>query len=189
MFLVCGKKVCWRKKQNKVLKLKELKYVPLFLKGSIGRLVKFAEFTCKVSLKIKKMDVVHCHDFHPLPAMIINKILFRSNSYVIYDAHEYESQKLDLGNGSKFFIKLLERISSYFVDGFITVSEPIMEAYHSLYLKTPKTLVLNCPCYQDKVESNRLQTLLSIPNEEINCLYQGGFLPYRGIEELTQAFL
>ena len=169
-------------------KIKRIKICTSFLKGSIGRLIKFAEFTCKVSLKIKKMDVVHCHDFHPLPAMIINKILFRSNSYVIYDAHEYESQKLGLGNGNKVFIKLLERISSYFVDGFITVSEPIMEAYNGLYLKTPKTLVLNCPCYQDKVESNRLQTLLSIPNEEINCLYQGGFLPYRGIEELTQAF-
>ena len=168
--------------------VKRIKLFSSSLKGSIGRFIKFIEFSCKVSWKIKKMDVVHCHDYHPLPAMLLAILLFRSKFRVIYDAHEYESQKLGLGEISKLAIRVLEKISSNFVDGFITVSGSIMERYENPFLKIPKTLILNCPPYEKELESNRFQSLLSIPNGVTNCLYQGGFIPHRGIEQLTQAF-
>jgi glycosyltransferase involved in cell wall biosynthesis len=169
-------------------KIRRIRIFSSFLSGSFGRLIKFLEFSCKVSWEIKKTDIVHCHDYHPLPAMLLANLFFRSKFRVIYDAHEYESQKLGLGELSKLFIRILEKISSYFVDGFITVSGSIMEMYGNLFSKIPKTLILNCPPYEKEVESNRLQSLLSIPSGAVNCLYQGGFIPHRGIEELTQAF-
>ena len=72
-------------------------YLALFLYGPFGRFIKFLEFNCRVSWKIKKTDIVHCHDYHPLLAMLLANLFLRSKFYVIYDAHEYESQKMGFG--------------------------------------------------------------------------------------------
>ena len=93
-------------------KIKRIRIFSSFLNGSLGRLIKFLEFSCKASWKIKKTDIVHCHDYHPLPAILLAILFFRSKFRVIYDAHEYESQKLGLGEISKLAIRVLEKISS-----------------------------------------------------------------------------
>ena len=67
--------------------------------------------------------------------MLISKYFFRSKFLVIYDAHEYESQKLGFGRFSKFAISFLEKISSKFIDGFITVSESILESTNNFFRK------------------------------------------------------
>ena len=170
------------------VKIQRIKINSAFLKGSIGRLINFVEFTCKVSLLIKRKNVVHCHDFHPLPAVILSKLVLRSKFYVIYDAHEYESEKLGLGKKSKLTIKILEKISSHFVDGFITVSGPILKTYENLFFKTPKALVLNCPPTWNKVSSNLLREKFGLSGKSLIVLYQGGLMPGRAIEKIAKAF-
>ena len=96
----------WKKglleNENKAdLEFSVLKIYSSFLKGASGRVISFLEFSIKVSWRIRQVDVVHCHDFHPLPAMIF-KLLFTHNFLVVYDAHEFESKKLGLGNSQVY---------------------------------------------------------------------------------------
>ena len=57
-------------------KVIRIKTFSSFFTGRFGRFIKFVEFTCKVSWKIKRMDVVHCHDFQPLPATLLANLFF-----------------------------------------------------------------------------------------------------------------
>ncbi len=157
------------------------------LNGNFGKFLKFLEFSLRMSWQIRQMDIIHCHDYHPLLAMLISKYFFRSKFLVIYDAHEYESQKLGFGRFSKFAISFLEKISSKFIDGFITVSESILGMYKQLFSEIPKTLILNCPNRETLVLSNKFESSLSLRKGAVKCLYQGGFIPYRGITELLEA--
>jgi glycosyltransferase involved in cell wall biosynthesis len=165
-----------------------MKIFSSFLTGPLGRFIRFIEFTCKVSWRIKEMDVVHCHDYHPLPATLLAKFFFRSNFRIIYDAHEYESQKLGLGKTSRVAIRVLEKLSSHFVDGFITVSNSIMEAYEKLFSPIPRTLILNCPHKWKKSSKNLFREKLNIADKSLVCLYQGGFMPGRAISIMLEAF-
>jgi len=167
--------------------VKRIKIYTSFLKGSLGRLIKFVEFTLKVSWGIKQREIVHCHDYHPLPAILIAKFFYRSKFYVIYDAHEFESQKLGLGKFSRLAINTLEKISSRFIDGFITVSGSILEMYQNLFPEIPKILILNCPVQENLDVWNKFDSSLSLRSGSVKCLYQGGFIPYRGIPELLEA--
>ena len=135
----------------------------------------------------KRNDVVHCHDYHPLPAAILANLIFRSNFRIIYDAHEYESQKLGLGKMSKVVIRVLEKLSSHFVDGFITVSNSIMEAYEKLFPLIPRAIIFNCPPKWKKSSKNFFREKLNIADKSLVCLYQGGFMPGRAISILLQA--
>jgi len=135
----------------------------------------------------RQSGIVHCHDYHLLPAMVIAKFFFRSNFFLIYDAHEFESQKIGFGRFSKFVISFLEKISSKFIVGFITVSESILEMYKQLFPEIHKTLILNCPNSENLVLSNKFESSLSLGKGAVKCLYQGGFIPYRGITELLEA--
>ena len=169
-------------------KVTRVKTFSSFLTGPFGRFIRFIEFTCKVSWRIKEIDVVHCHDYHPLPATLLAKLFFRSNFRIIYDAHEYESQKLGLGKTSRVAIRVLEKLSSHFVDGFITVSSSIMEAYEKLFTPIPRTLILNCPPKWKKSSKNLYKEKLNIPDQSLVGLYQGGFMPGRAISILLQVF-
>ncbi len=165
-------------------KIERIKLQTISLRGRLGRLLKFIEYSFRVAWRIKNGVIIHCHDYHPLPAMLLAKLFFRSKSYVIYDAHEFESQKLGLNKISKFVIINLEKISSRFIDGFITVSGSILEIYNELFLKIPKTLILNCPIHEVLEDSNKFDISLSLLKGSVKCLYQGAFIPYRGISEL-----
>ena len=168
-------------------KVIRIKTFSSFFTGRFGRFIKFVEFTCKVSWKIKRMDVVHCHDFQPLPATLLANLFFRSNFRIIYDAHEYESQKLGLGQVGKVAIKFLEKLSSQFIDGFITVSNSIMEVYEKLFPLIPRTLILNCPPVWNKSAENLYRKKFNITDESLIVLYQGGFMPGRAIPILLKA--
>jgi len=173
--------------RKKGFNVRRIKIYTSFLKGSLGRLIKFVEFTLKVSWSIRQREIVHCHDYHPLPAILIAKFFYRSNFSVIYDAHEFESQKLGLGKLSRLAIKTLEKISSRFIDGFITVSGSILEMYQNLFPGIPKTLILNCPVLEDLDLWNKFDSSLPLRQGSVKCLYQGGFIPCRGIPELLEA--
>jgi len=155
-------------------------------KNIVTKTFRILVFSFSLSLEIHKFDIVHCHDFHPLPAILLSKLFFRSKSIVIYDAHELQSEKLALSKPSKFFIKSLEKLASPFISGFITVSESILESYNNLFSRMPKTLILNCPPKEELAKSLKFDSLLSLRRGSVKCLYQGGFLPFRGIEELLE---
>ena len=172
------------RKENYIVK--RTKIFSSFMKGPLGRLINFIEFSLKISWRIRQVDIIHCHDYHPLPAVLMTKLFMQSKSLVIYDAHEYQSQKLGLNWLSRFSIKSLEKISSFFIDGFITVSGSILQTYESLFSKIPKTLIFNCPATEESKESDKFDSLTH--KDSIKFLYQGGLIPCRGIEELIEGF-
>ena len=169
-------------------KIRRIRLFSSFLYGPFGRFIKFLEFNCRVSWKIKKTDIVHCHDYHPLPAMLLANLFLRSKFYVIYDAHEYESQKMGLAKTGRLTIQFLEKVSSHFVDGFITVSGSILKKYQNIYSNKPKTLILNCPPRWNKVSKNLFRKKFKISEKSLIALYQGGFMQGRAIEILAKAF-
>ena len=177
------------KNENKAgFRIQRFKIYSSFLKGASGRVISFLEFSIKVSWRIRQVDVVHCHDFHPLPAMIVSKLLFGSLFSVVYDAHEFESKKLGLGKFTSLCIGILERISVKFIDGFITVSSSILNNYENLFPKIPKLVIFNCPPLSEIKETDLLKSKLNIRAQSVLLLYQGGFMPGRSIERLINAF-
>jgi glycosyltransferase involved in cell wall biosynthesis len=120
--------------------------------------------------------------------MLLANLFLRSKFYVIYDAHEYESQKMGLAKTGRLTIQFLEKVSSHFVDGFITVSGSILKKYQNIYSNNPKTLILNCPPRWNKVSKNLFRKKFKISEESLVALYQGGFMPGRAIEILAKAF-
>ena len=57
----------------------------------------------------------------------------------------------------------------------------------NLFPEIPKTLILNCPVQEDLDVWNKFDSSLSLRPCSVKCLYQGGFIPYRGIPELLEA--
>lgn len=185
--LAIWKKGILQEEINDGFKISRFRIYSSFLVGTFGKLVNFVEFSLKVSWHIRKMDIVHCHDYHPLPSLLISKLFLRSKFFVIYDAHEFESQKLGFGKFSKITISFLEKISSRFVDGFITVSKSILEEYKQHFSNIPNDLILNCPKIEILLKCNKFESLFSLRKGSVKCLYQGGFIPFRGITELLEA--
>lgn len=87
--------------------------------------------------------VVHCHDYLPLPAAAIAKLLTRTA--VVYDAHELESGKAGQTPILARETLAIERLCWPAVDGFITVS-PSIASWYARNLEPKRSIcVLNSP--------------------------------------------
>jgi glycosyltransferase involved in cell wall biosynthesis len=143
----------------------------------------------KAAWRSRHADIIHCNDLNTLPAGVLAKILLNHRIGLLYDAHEFESNRK--ANQAKYIIKLwqfFERFYLRFTDAVITVSNAIAEEYAKLYAIDKPTLVLNCPPYQKVKKHDLFREKLGIRPEQKIFLYQGGFAPNRGIENILKAF-
>jgi len=142
-------------------------------------------------IKSVKPDAIHLCDFETLPILFfVNKK--KLGCKVIYDAHEYESERNGLRAGHKIVIRALERRSFHDVDATITVTESIADEYVALYNISRPCVIMNCQkseYVETKNESKEvIRASLGIqPNEKL-FIYQGILGPGRGIERLLDAF-
>ena len=142
----------------------------------------------KKSLQFKDFETIHCNDLNTLPIGIFIKFLGKK-SKVIYDSHEYAIN--DVPNQSKWSIRLkyfLENILIRFADEVITVSESIANEYARLYNITKPHLILNCPAYKKQEKKNLFRESLSIREDQVIFLYQGGLSKGRGVETILKVF-
>ena len=58
-----------------------------FFEWIFRKLIKFIEFTLKVSWMTRQSGIVHCHDYHPLPAMLIAKSSFLDQTFYLFMMH------------------------------------------------------------------------------------------------------
>lgn len=136
-------------------------------------------------------DVVHCHDLNTLQIGLIFKLLSGGKIILIYDAHEYETQKNLLSGFSKIKAKIKERILIKYCDRVITVSDTIAKEYSRLYGIPKPTVILNCPVIdpsKEPVKSSIFRKKFNIPESNKIFLYQGYLVVGRGIELVLNAF-
>ena len=71
--------------------------------------IKYFEFIWKAVKLYKRADIVHCNDLSALPVGVIIKKFFNKNVKIVYDAHEYETERNGLVGIQK---KLHQRLES-----------------------------------------------------------------------------
>lgn len=157
-------------------------------KNIFAQIVKYLEFCFSVYYyyKQKEIKIINVHSLGLLPLGFALKYLYGSK--LIYDAHELETEK----NGDRGFRKKLskwvEGLLINRVDVTIVVSESIADWYEKMYSITRPTVVLNAPKRRDLIKTNHLRKDLSIREDQVILLYQGGLTSGRGVEMIMDAF-
>lgn len=167
-----------------------------FLPRPIKYFFEMIEFTIKVlffSLTYKP-HIIHSHDTFALPAgWLSKKIKF---SYLIYDAHELESDK----NGQNLILSkvtlFIEKICWSNIDLLITVSEEIRIWYLNHFTNKNSIVVLNSPIIDttqstDRSSPNSKSYFIdkyNLESDSIIFIYLGYFSKGRGINICLEAF-
>jgi len=151
--------------------------------GIISKLGAYLTYIRLSAKHCKEFDIIHCNDLDTLPIAFIVKKFYNKNIRVIYDAHEYETERHHQSEFDKKMLKILERFLLKYVDKMITVSEPIADEYAKLYNIERPTVIYNTPKKIEVEKKDIFREKFNIPKEHIIFLYQGGLQPRRGILE------
>ncbi|WP_323757909.1 glycosyltransferase [Roseivirga sp.] len=137
-----------------------------------------------------KYDIIHCHDLNTLQFGVLMKFIKLGKVKLIYDAHEYETQRNGLHGLKWTYVKLKERLLIRFCDRVITVGPTIADEYVRLYGIEKPVVILNCPILRSEevIKKNLFREQFGIPASKKIFLYQGYLYPGRGIEVILEAF-
>jgi glycosyltransferase involved in cell wall biosynthesis len=134
-------------------------------------------------------DTFHAHDLNTLP--VAAWLARRTGGRLIYDAHELYTEISTLSRLERFVWRRVERLLIKRADHIITVCESIAGELSDRYRVPGPLVLLNCPPGRESTAfagPNRLRLKAGlIDSEEPIVLYQGGFSPNRGIEQLVDA--
>ena len=111
-----------------------------------------------------------------------------TNTKLIYDAHELETETNGSHGIRKKIAKVMERFLIKYVDHTFVVSESIANYYRNLYQKANITCVLNAPVQKRVIRNNLLRERLGISEDVKIFLYQGVLAEGRGIEIIINTF-
>ena len=153
-------------------------------------ILKFCELILKFAFKIRKFNIVHCHDCTPLISGLLAKMMSFGKLKIIYDAHEYQTEIHNLGSWRKKIFYITEYAAKFFTENLITVSPSIEKEYRKKYRYRKVDIIYNSPKLQKQkiLESDILRKLLKIPQNKKIFLFQGSIVPNRGIEEIIEIF-
>ncbi len=158
-------------------------------KYKIFQLLKYIEFTYKFSKEYRKTNILHCNDLETLPIGVFLKIFINRRLKIVYDAHEFETErKPNQKKIVKKFLTLFEKILIKYADKVITVSESIANEYTRRYRIEKPALVLNCPVQSVHKSKNIFREIFHLPERTKIFLYQGGLMKRRGIEKIIETF-
>lgn len=148
------------------------------------------EYMYKVFKKYGDADIYHCNDLNTLPCVIAIKKLKNSFAKIVYDAHEYETERLVYGKIKSFMAKILESHLIKYVDTTFCVSKSIADIYVKDYKIKQPALILNSPLLQiNKMKNNIFREKFNIKEDQKIFIYQGRLTKGRGIENILDAFL
>lgn len=155
----------------------------------IIQLIKYLELIVRVLIEYRnRVDYVHCNDLNTLPIGTFLKVLSKRLVYVIYDAHEYETEKNGISGLYKKFMRLSEKLFLPHCDSIITVSDTIANEYTRLYDIKKPWVVLNCPHFVTGLKGNLFREKFGLLDNQKIFLYQGSLNPGRGVELILESF-
>ncbi|HEY8150022.1 MAG TPA: glycosyltransferase family 4 protein [Vicinamibacteria bacterium] len=141
-------------------------------------------FLCGVRLRAR---VYHAHDLITLPVAWAAARL--RGASVVYDAHELFTEISRLGAVSRAVFRVAETLLIGRVDRVITVNDSIADELSRRYDVPRPTVVMNCPRIEGAAtrDASRLRARVGLGAEVPIVLFQGMFMPHRGLENLVRA--
>lgn len=109
---------------------------------------------------------------------------------VVYDAHELFTEIGRLGAFPRRVFRVVERLLIGRADGVITVNDSIAAELSRRYGIPTPVVVMNCPRTDGRIPSrggSGLRARVGLPADVPIVLYQGMFMPHRGLENLVRA--
>lgn len=159
-------------------------------KGKLGRLLFYTECYIRYFfyLLFRRVDLLNCHSLMLLPVAVMIKWLKRCR--LIYDTHELETERTGLAGIEKRISKGIERMLIRYCDRIITVGPEITKWYRNMYKLNNVYTVRNIPSNSLAVPptSRKLRDIFNVSDSAILFIYQGYFMPGRGLEVLLEAF-
>ena len=157
----------------------------------IRRAFSVIELTVRMFYKALKFrpDVIHCHDTAVLPLGVLLKLFMKTK--VIYDAHELESNRNELGRFTGKLVLMVEKILWRFVDALIVVSPSIEKWYQHNIGDKLSEVIMNSPQLTNNTlefDKNYLKKHFNIKSEEKVFIYIGGLQVGRGLDVLLDVF-
>ena len=166
---------------RKRLKTKNLPKIKFF------QLIKYFEFSFQFLKIINNYDFLHIHGLTSLPLAMFLKIKNKKIK-IIYDCHEYETERDNMTILKKYIYKKIEKFFIYYCNFTITVSNSIMLEYQKLYNINNLETVYNTPFYSKNIASNIFREKFKISSDCKIYIYQGRFANSRGIEKYIEVF-
>ncbi len=160
------------------------------LKGRLGRILEFAEWTLRVSVgqRGRPVRVIHCHSLPCLPASTILHAI--SGAPIVYDAHELETERMGWSLPLRLGAKILEVACLPAVSTTLVVSESIRTWYRRHRFMRSIHTVRNLPRRPSSLprRTGILRRALGLREADFVCLYQGAMGNGRGINVLLESF-
>lgn len=172
-----------------------LRNLPKFVKKLyVIQLLGFFEFFLRFILycfRMKRIDIVHCHDLQALPLGLALKVM-RKAPKCIYDMHELETERKTLKQKSiwQWLAKGLERRLISHSDALITVSESIADVLADWYEIGRPVVIRNVQKtapYRFSTKLRELPQLSHIDRKICIAIYAGKISHGRGLEVLIEA--
>jgi glycosyltransferase involved in cell wall biosynthesis len=134
-----------------------------------------------------RADVYHAHDLITLPVAWAAARL--RGVPVVYDAHELFTEIGRLGRLSRLVFRWAETALIGRADRVVTVNDSIADELARRYHVPRPTVVMNCPRIEGTVsrEASGLRARVGLGPEVPIVLFQGMFMPHRGLENLVRA--
>lgn len=179
------------KKKEDIKNIHIIRFSYLDREKTSNKLKKFLiylDFLKQSILYSKDVDYLHCNDLLTLPIGFFIKKFFNKKAIVIYDAHEFETERNGLSPKKKKLIYYIEKFFIKSADEVITVSDSIANAYAKIYNIKKPHLILNTPNFQNLNNQNIFRKKFNISPEKTIFLYQGSLHKGRGVELLLKTF-
>jgi glycosyltransferase involved in cell wall biosynthesis len=132
--------------------------------------------------------VYHAHDLVTLPVAWAAARVRRAR--LVYDAHELFTEIGRLGPAARALFRVLERALIGRADRVVTVNESIAAELSRRYGVAAPAVVMNFPRTNGQTfsrERSPLRTRVGLSPGIPLVLYQGMFMPHRGLENLVRA--
>jgi glycosyltransferase involved in cell wall biosynthesis len=169
----------------------KLKYTTWNL-GLISRILQALEWQIRIFFRFhKEVHVVNCHSLLVLPLGYLFKVF--SNTIIIYDTHELESETVGKKRLLRTISKIIEKIFIHTTDYVFTVNQSILDWYQQEYSLNNIISIRNIPNFirfhdiqQTKYEI--LRQKFNLYNNEVIFIYLGAMHHGRGIETILNVF-
>ncbi|MHC3995076.1 glycosyltransferase [Thiomicrolovo sp. ZZH C-3] len=157
-------------------------------KNKAVQLIKYVEFLYRVIRDHKDGDIYHCNDLNALPVGVMIKKIFNRGAKVVYDSHEYQTQRAHISRLGSRIAFYLEKLLLPSCDAVIVVSDSIAGAYAEDYSIERPEVILNAPNYHTVQKNAYFKEQYHLTSEDLIFLYQGRLGRKRGIEKLVEVF-